>query len=100
MLLMNQTDSRSHWLKLDLHSSTPNRFAYGARAVGKSGDRVWIADLSPTSSFLSSSDPRIHWGLGDITRLETLTIRWPSGAIQTLENVAVDQILRIEENRP
>ncbi|MFN0052857.1 MAG: CRTAC1 family protein [Planctomycetales bacterium] len=96
-LFHNQTQSPHHWLTLDLRGTSPNRFAYGARVIGKAGERVWIADLSPASSYLSSSDPRIHWGLGEVTQLETLTIRWPSGEEQTLRDVGADQILRIEQ---
>lgn len=100
MLLENRTDTKQHWLKLDLRGTAPNVFAYGAHVVGKSGDRVWLADVSPASSYLSSSDPRIHWGLGDITTLETLTIRWPSGSQQTLHNLAVDRIVRVVQDQP
>ncbi len=100
MLLENQTDSKNHWLKLDLRGKAPNVFAYGARVVGKSGDRVWLADVSPASSYLSSSDPRIHWGLDDTTTLESLTISWPSGAKQTLRDLPVDRILRVDEESP
>jgi hypothetical protein len=61
-----------------------------------------VADLSPASSYLSSSDPRIHWGLGDVTCLDEVLIRWPSGRSQTLRDVAADQILRVveENSRP
>ena len=97
MLLENKTETKLHWLKLDLRGKAPNVFAYGARVVGKAGDQVWLAEVSPASSYLSSSDPRIHWGLGDLTTLDTVTIRWPSGSQQTLHNVAADRILRVVE---
>jgi hypothetical protein len=97
MLLENRTHSSNHWLKLDLRAAAPNQFAYGARVVGKSGFRIWLADVSPASSYLSSSDPRIHWGLGHFSRLDTLQIRWPSGREETHYNVAADQILRVDE---
>lgn len=100
MLLMNETESKHHWLKLDLRGKSPNVFAYGARVIGKAGNQVWIAELSPASSYLSSSDPRIHWGLGDVTELDKLTIRWPSGKTTTLENVPVDRIMSIAEDSP
>src|SRR5262249_52104995 len=86
-----------HWLTLELRAAAPNQFAYGARVVGKAADQVWVADVSPASSYLSSSDPRIHWGLGDITQLDTLVIRWPSGREQTLQGVTADQILKVLE---
>ena len=100
MLLENRTETSQHWLKLDLRGKTPNVFAYGARVVGKAGDQVWLAEVSPTSSYLSSSDPRIHWGLGDLTSLDTVSIRWPSGAERTLHNVSADRILRVVEEEP
>jgi hypothetical protein len=97
MLLENRTQSSNHWLKLDLHAQAPNHFAYGARVVGKAGLEIWLADVSPASSYLSSSDPRIHWGLGQFSRLDTLQIRWPSGREQTFHDIAADQILRVDE---
>jgi hypothetical protein len=99
MLLENRTRSGGHWLKLDLRSAAPNVFAYGARVVGKCASRIWLADVAPATSYLSSSDPRIHWGLGEVDALDVLEIRWPSGRRQTLRDVAADQILRIEEPR-
>ena len=100
MLLANRTQNSHHWLTLDLRSRTPNKFAYGARATGRSGDGIWVSEVSPASSYLSSSDPRIHWGLGLIKKLDSLTIRWPSGRTQILNDVAVDQILQIVEEQP
>jgi hypothetical protein len=97
MLLENRTKTNNHWLTLDLRGSAPNVFAYGARAVARAREKLWVADLSPASSYLSSSDPRIHWGLGDVTSLDSLTIRWPSGAVQVLSDVKADQILRVEQ---
>jgi hypothetical protein len=97
MLLENRTQSSNHWLTLDLRGNAPNLFAYGARVTGRSGNRVWLAEVSPTSSYLSSSDLRIHWGLGEQTSLDSLTIRWPSGREQTLQHVMADQILQVRE---
>lgn len=98
MLLENRTRTENHWLKLDLRGSGANVFAYGARVVGHGGGQTWISDVSPASSYLSSSDPRIHWGLGNVARLETVVIRWPSGNVQTLRNVEADRILPVVES--
>jgi hypothetical protein len=95
MLLHNRTGATNHWLKLDLRGPPPNVFAYGARVTGKAGDRIWRSEVSPASSYLSSSDPRIHWGLGDLSHLDSVTIRWPDGVEQTLHDVSADQILRV-----
>jgi hypothetical protein len=54
---------------------------------------------SPASSYLSSSDPRIHFGLGKLNALETVTIRWPSGNVEVLHDVPVDQVVRVVEGK-
>lgn len=100
MLLENRSQTPHHWLSLDLRAAAPNVFAYGARATAHAGGEVWVREISPASSYLSSSDPRIHWGLGPFEQLEKLVIRWPSGDEQTFENVAADQFLRITEGQP
>jgi hypothetical protein len=46
---------------------------------------------------MSSSDKRVHFGLGDETRIASIEIRWPRGAVQRLTNVAADRFLRVEE---
>ncbi|MFM9960121.1 MAG: CRTAC1 family protein [Planctomycetaceae bacterium] len=100
MMVENKSASPHHWLKLDLRGKAPNLFAYGARVVGRSGDRIWLAEVSPASSYLSSSDPRIHWGLGEIATLDTITIHWPSGSQQTLRDLPADRIWQVMEGQP
>ena len=97
LLLHNETENGAHWLTLDLRESPPNVFAYGARVIGRAQGQIWVGQVSPASSYLSSSDPRIHFGLGDVARLESLTIRWSSGREQVLHDVAVNRVLRISE---
>ena len=99
VLLENRTETANHWLTIDLRGKAPNTFAYGARVTGKAGDHVWITEVSPASSYLSSSDPRIHWGLGEAASLESLTIRWTSGESQIMSHVPADQILRVNEGQ-
>lgn len=100
MLLENRSRTPHHWLSLDLRGAAPNVFAYGARATAHVGDEVWVSEVSPASSYLSSSDRRIHWGLGPFERLEKLVVRWPSGEEQTFDDVPADQFLRITEGQP
>jgi len=97
ILLKNRSETTNHWITLELRSVPPNSFAYGTHVTGKARDRVWSSAVSPASSYLSSSDLRIHWGLGELDRLDSITIRWPSGAKQLLTNVAADQILQVVE---
>lgn len=97
MLLENRSEPGNHWITLDLRAATPNVYAYGAALTAKTGDQTWVGVVSPASSYLSSSDPRIHWGLGEATRLDELTIRWPNGKTQTLRDVKADQILKVQQ---
>ena len=99
LLLENRSTTPGHWLTLNLRAAAPNVFAYGARATGRVGSEVWVGQVAPTSSYLSSSDLAIHWGLGEFDHLEKLTIRWPSGDEQSFDNVAADQFLRITEGQ-
>lgn len=97
MLLENRSDAGNHWITLDLRAAAPNVFAYGAFLTAKAGDQTWVGIVSPTSSYLSSSDPRVHWGLGEASKLDELSIRWPNGKTQTLRDVNADQILRVNQ---
>jgi len=99
LLFENRSRTANHWVKFDLRGSGPNRFAYGARVTAQAQGASWIGEVSPASSYLSSSDPRIHFGLGKLTALETVTIRWSSGRVEALRDVPADQIVRVVEGR-
>ena len=68
---------------------------FGPYVIRTRGGRTFVSCVSPAGSFLSSSDPRIHFGLGPINTVESLTIRWPGARLQTIDNVPVDQITKI-----
>jgi hypothetical protein len=100
MLLHNLSSTPNHWVTLDLRSNGPNRFAYGARVSMKAAGQTWLSYVSPASSYLSSSDPRIHFGLGPVTRIDELTIRWPDGSTETHRNLAADHFYRVMRGHP
>jgi hypothetical protein len=97
LLLHNETEGLNHWLTLRLCGRPPNSFAYGAVVEARAGTTRWIAQVSPASSYLSSSDPRVHIGLGAVTRLDSLTVRWPDGARQQVSPPEVDRIIDIRQ---
>ncbi|HUY34097.1 MAG TPA: CRTAC1 family protein [Pirellulales bacterium] len=99
LLFENRSLTENHWIKFDPRGIDANTFAYGARITARAADQIWVGQVSPTSSYLSSSDPRIHFGLGQRTSLETVTIRWPSGRVEELRDVSADQIARVVEGR-
>ena len=98
-LFENRSQTANHWVKFDLRGAAPNTFAYGARIAAHAEGQVWIGEISPASSYLSSSDPRIHFGLGELALLETITICWPSGRVEELHDVSADQIVRVVEGQ-
>jgi hypothetical protein len=95
-LLLNQ-NAAGHWLKISLHGTRSNRDAVGAVVTVKTSVRSRASVRLAGDSYLSSSEPGLHFGLGSATRAEDITIQWPSGRVQRLSDVAADRILTVEE---
>jgi hypothetical protein len=87
-----------HWLTLRLTGTSSNRSGLGARVkvTGASG-HVQHDHVTTSVGYNSSSDRRVHFGLGTDTVVREIEICWPGGATQTLKNVAADQSLEVEE---
>ncbi len=83
-----------HWLTLELEAVGRNRFALGALVVAEVGKRRLLRFVHSGGSYASSSDPRLHFGLGAATRVERLTVTWPDGSTQFAADVAADRKLR------
>jgi hypothetical protein len=97
-ILMNTADSGNHWLLLNLIGHKSARDAIGAQIkVTTASGRVLYNHVAISVGFMSSSDKRVHFGLGAETRIQSVEIRWPSGIRQTLRNVSADQILSVDE---
>jgi enediyne biosynthesis protein E4 len=96
-VLHNATSTPNHWLILKLVGHRSNRDAIGAEVRVVTGKITQIATVTTASSYLSSSDKRVHFGLGAETVAATIEIRWPSGIRQTLKNVRGDQFLHVDE---
>jgi hypothetical protein len=96
-LLRNDGGNLNHWLKLKLIGTKSNRDAIGARVTVVAGDLKQVDQVRGGGSYLSASDYRLHFGLGDRTQIDLLEIRWPSGTVQELKNTKIDQILTVRE---
>jgi len=90
-LLRNEGGNGNHWIKLKLVGTKSNRDAIGARVKVTLDGRVQIAEVRSGGSYLSHNDSRIHFGLGDSTKIKRLEVRWPSGLKETYENLSVDK---------
>jgi hypothetical protein len=96
-VLHNSTKTQNHWLTLELIGHRSNRDAIGADVKLTTAKGSQWATVTTAGSYLSSSDKRVHFGLGAETVARTIEIRWPSGIRQTLKDVGADQILNVEE---
>lgn len=90
----NATGNR--WLKVKLKGTRSNRSGIGARIVCKTAAGSQSDEVRSGGSYLSQSDFRVHFGLGAAEKA-TLEIRWPSGIVQRLEDVAANQVLTVVE---
>jgi hypothetical protein len=98
-LLKQSSRPSGHWILLKLTGSRSNRSALGARVKLTAGGRTQIDEVRSGGSYLSHNDLRLHFGLGAATKVDRIEIAWPSGARQSLENVAPDRIVAIDEPR-
>jgi len=86
-----------HWLAVELRAKGANRFALGASVKAKWSGGERRAEIRTSGGFQASGPPEARFGLGAAERVDKLEIRWPSGKVQVLENVAADQRLVVEE---
>ncbi len=88
----------NHYLKVQLRGSGANTAGIGAMVTIRYGGRQQMLEQNPTRGFQSSVDPRLHFGLGAATRIDTLTVVWPDQRYQVLTNLASDQILTLSQS--
>jgi enediyne biosynthesis protein E4 len=103
ILLRNTNHNGNHWIEFELCGTISNRTAIGARVtvVRTNSDGVvssQIREVQSGSGYNSQHMLRTHFGLGDSEVIDEVTVRWPSGMVQTATDVAVDQIIRVVEH--
>lgn len=98
LLLYRNSVAPSHWLELELEGRRSNRSAIGARVTVFWSGGQQLQEVSGGSGFGAQNDRRLHFGLGDATRVDRVEIRWPSGATQVVESPEVDRIQKIQES--
>lgn len=97
-LLRNDAPPGNHWIKVRLEGTKSNRSALGSRVLVHYDGKVQAQCLTSQSSYLSSNDPRLHFGLGKVTTVDVDVI-WPTGAKETFKSVAANQLLTIREGQ-
>ncbi len=97
LLFRNDGGNRNHWLMISARGRESNRFGQGSKVRVTAGGRTMLREINATGSYLTTSDIRLHIGLGAARVADRLVIEWPSGKKQALENVAADQCLTLDE---
>jgi enediyne biosynthesis protein E4 len=96
-ILHNETVTPNHWITLRLVGHKSNRDGIGAVVKLVTGEGPQWVTVTTSGSYLSASDPRVHFGLGNDPIATSIEIQWPSGIVQKLGNVKGDQQVRIDE---
>ena len=96
---MNDSPNENHWLELKLQGTKSNRDGIGAKIRIMAGGQAQYTQYTTASGYASSSAGPVHFGLGAAKVVDEIEIRWPSGTLQTLQNVPADRILHVVETR-
>ena len=96
-LLAPDGPAPNHWIGVQLMGTKSNRDGIGARVEVESGALRQIDEVRSGGSYLSQSDLRLHFGLGAATRADRVTVRWPSGTVDTVRGVPADRYIVMEE---
>jgi hypothetical protein len=99
VLLFENQFPKAHYLTVTLRGRASNRLGIGARVIATVAGRELTRELYPHDSFHSQMPSRLHFGLGEAGTIDRLTVRWPSGAVQTLEGLAADRHVVITEGQ-
>jgi enediyne biosynthesis protein E4 len=98
-VLRNNAGRDRHALEVRLVGARSNRNGIGARVTIIAQGRTQMREVKSGSSYLGQNDLRVHFGLGDGTRVERLDVRWPTGDVEMIRDVAADQIVTVTEGK-
>jgi len=105
-LLVNDARTTNHWIAFHLVGTSfdsssrklrTNRDAIGARVILKAGSLILVNEVRSGSSYDSNSDMRVQFGLGSLTKLDSVEVQWPSGLTEKFEGLAADKIHKLKE---
>lgn len=98
-VLRNDSKDKNHWASIRLIGTRSNRTAIGALVRLSAGGREQIRLIKGGGSYASTSSRDAFFGLGDAGNVEAVEVRWPSGRVQTLDEVPVDRVTTVVEPR-
>ncbi len=95
--LFRNTGNTNHWLKIKLEGTKSNRDGIGAAVLLLAGNKTQLREQNGKTHYGAQDDIILHFGLGSNTLVDKITVLWPSGKIQTLDNIKSNQLLHIKE---
>jgi hypothetical protein len=95
--LVNLAANKNHWLGVTLEGTKSNRDGIGAQVAVFSGSRKFVQEVRSGSSYISSNDLRLHFGLGESTGVARIEVRWPSGLNESFVVKGVDHFVSLTE---
>jgi hypothetical protein len=94
---MNRSPNAGHWLDIALEGTRSNRDGIGARIKVTTKHMTQFNHMTTSVGYASSSHGPVHFGLGEDDTAQTVEIHWPSGKVQTLQDVRGDRVLSVKE---
>ena len=88
----------NHWLELDLRGVKSNRLAIGAQVTVKAGGVLAYREVKGGEGFGATSAYRQHFGLGGNAKIDSVEVRWPSGAVHRFADVPADRVVALKED--
>ena len=99
ILLRNDGGNHQNWLQMTLIGTTSNRDAVGTQVIIQAGNQIQVREVQSSGSYCSVNDYRLHFGVNETKQIDLVEVRWTSGTLQKLKDVAVNQHLTVIENQ-
>ncbi len=99
LMLYENNLPRRHYLTVSLRGRASNRQGVGARLTAVVNGQRLVRELYPANGYLGQAPSVVHFGLGDADAVESLTVRWPSGKVQTFQGVQGDRHVVLDEGK-
>lgn len=96
-LLRNEQHTGHHWVSFDVVPNSGNRNALNARIEIVAGGKTWVRQVRPHVGYLSSSDPRVHFGLGSTETIDRVTVTFVGGITETWTDLAVNRLWQLRQ---
>ena len=98
LVYRNHTDQEHHWLQVELRGDQRNPYAVGAKVTVMSGKTELYLENMPMRGFESSMQYRLHFGLGELDRIDSLVVEWPDGTNERVSVPKVDTLMMVEKS--